>query len=82
MQIFIDGQPQQVAAGTTVAAALIASGKVAWRTTREGAARGMFCGIGVCFDCLVTLNDVRDVRACLVEVRAGDRVDTAVRSAG
>jgi len=72
-----DGQPMSADTGQTVAAALIATGRRAWRTTRvEGAPRGMFCGIGVCHDCLVVVNGRPNVRACLAEVHAGDAVTT------
>lgn len=81
LEIFVDGRSHRVAAGVSVAAALINSGQLAWRQTRAGAARGMFCGIGVCFDCLVTVNGVRDLRACLIEVREGDRIETAAADA-
>jgi hypothetical protein len=43
--------------GQSIAAALIAAGHRSWRSTRVGGEpRGAFCGIGVCFDCLVTVN--------------------------
>lgn len=65
--------------GTTVAAALLAHGVNAWRTTRhEGSPRGIFCGIGQCFDCLVTINGQSDIRACLDLVRDGDVIVTQV----
>ena len=61
--------------GQSIGAALIAAGHRSWRTTRHGAApRGVFCGIGVCFDCLVTVDGTPNVRACLAEVRDGARV--------
>lgn len=63
--------------GQSVAAALIASGRRSWRRTRAtGAARGVFCGIGICFDCLVTVNGKPNQRACLIEVCDGDVVVT------
>ncbi|HWD01727.1 MAG TPA: (2Fe-2S)-binding protein [Amycolatopsis sp.] len=63
-------------AGQSVGAALIAAGHRSWRTTRhEGAPRGIFCGIGVCFDCLVVVNGEPGRRACLTEVRPGDVVE-------
>jgi len=53
--------------GQTVGAALIASGVRSWRTTRLAERpRGLFCGIGVCFDCLVTVDGVPNQRACLI----------------
>ena len=70
-----DGQPVTADVGQTVAAALIATGRRSWRTTRlEGAPRGVFCGIGVCHDCLVVVNGRPNVRACLAEARNGDAV--------
>lgn len=73
----VDGRAVPVRPGQTLAAALWASGTVAWRTTRGGGQpRGAFCGIGSCFDCLVTVNGTPDVRACLVRPEPGDAVST------
>lgn len=75
--IVIDGEPLPFIAGQTVAAALVAAGRVAWHTTRTGhRPRGVFCGIGVCFDCLVTIDGVGGQRACLVLARPGMTVTT------
>ncbi|MEV7087409.1 (2Fe-2S)-binding protein [Streptomyces sp. NPDC093085] len=72
-----DGQDVPAEPGQSVAAALIASGRRSWRTTRvEGRPRGVFCGIGVCFDCLVTINRRPNHRACLAQARPGDTVTT------
>ncbi|HEY4462718.1 MAG TPA: (2Fe-2S)-binding protein [Streptosporangiaceae bacterium] len=77
-----DGAPVQALRGQTVAGALLAEGVVSWHLTRSGGRpRGLFCGIGACFDCLVDVNEDRAVRACLVPVNNGDRVETAT-SAG
>jgi predicted molibdopterin-dependent oxidoreductase YjgC len=73
--ITVDGEQLSVRPGQTIAAALVLSGRVAWRTTRfEHRPRGLFCGIGVCFDCLITVNGQRSVRACLVAAQPGDVV--------
>jgi len=37
--------------------------------------RALFCGMGVCFDCLVTVDGRAGVRACVTLVRAGMRVE-------
>ncbi|RIQ22525.1 (2Fe-2S)-binding protein [Jiangella rhizosphaerae] len=72
-----DGRHVPFADGQTVGAALVAAGVRSWRTTRrEGRPRGVFCGIGVCFDCLVTIDDVPNQRACLAPATA----DSIVRS--
>jgi predicted molibdopterin-dependent oxidoreductase YjgC len=75
--IELDGEPVEVEPGQTVAAALIAAGHRSWRRTRIGERpRGVFCGIGVCFDCLATINGTPNERACLVEAAPGDVVTT------
>ena len=62
--------------GQSVGAALLAAGYRSWRTTRHGGApRGLFCGIGICFDCLVVVNGRPNQRACLTEARDGDDVE-------
>jgi predicted molibdopterin-dependent oxidoreductase YjgC len=66
------GRTLQARDGQTVAAALAAAGVRSWRTTRRGQRpRGLFCGIGVCFDCLLTIDGRPAQRACLVPVRDG-----------
>ncbi|MEU4515184.1 (2Fe-2S)-binding protein [Nonomuraea wenchangensis] len=58
--------------GQSVGAALVAAGIRDWRSTRRGGRpRGLFCGIGVCFDCLITVNGVPDRRACLTPAADG-----------
>ncbi|MEU1404124.1 (2Fe-2S)-binding protein [Streptomyces sp. NPDC005728] len=75
--VTFDGRPVGALPGQTVAAALWAAGVTSWRSTREaGRPRGVFCGIGVCFDCLVTVNGRPNQRACLVPVRPGDVIRT------
>lgn len=70
-----DGEKVQFRPGQTVGAALVAAGRPAWRSTRlAGAPRGIFCGIGVCFDCLVTVDGEPNQRACLVRAEAGQTV--------
>ncbi|MFK0112312.1 (2Fe-2S)-binding protein [Streptomyces sp. NPDC091217] len=75
--VTFDGRELAALPGQTVAAALWAAGVMSWRSTRdEGRPRGIFCGIGVCFDCLVTVNDRPNQRACLVPLRPGDAIRT------
>ncbi|MEV4284769.1 (2Fe-2S)-binding protein [Nonomuraea bangladeshensis] len=58
--------------GQSVGAALVAAGIRDWRSTRKGGRpRGLFCGIGVCFDCLITVNGIPDRRACLTPAADG-----------
>ncbi|MEU3456553.1 (2Fe-2S)-binding protein [Micromonospora sp. NPDC006766] len=75
--ITLDGEPIACRDGWTIGAALTAAGVGSWRTTRYGQRpRGLFCGIGICFDCLVTVNGQPSVRACLAPARPGDDVRT------
>ena len=61
-----------VAPGQTVAAALWQAGIRSWRTTRLGGApRGLFCGIGACFDCLATVDGAAGQRLCVTPARPG-----------
>ncbi|MFE6822357.1 (2Fe-2S)-binding protein [Streptomyces sp. NPDC057690] len=77
--VTFDGREIEALPGQTIAAALWAAGVTAWRTTRgEGRARGVFCGIGVCFDCLVTVDGRPGRRACLVPAVPGADVRTQV----
>jgi len=72
-----DGRPMDAPRGMTIGGALLAGGVRSWRLTRSGGRpRGVFCGIGACFDCLVDVGGDHAVRACLVPVRDGDEVRT------
>ena len=74
--IVVDGYPLLAYPGETVAGALLASGRRAWRQTRHGQPRGLYCGIGLCFDCLLTVNGTPNVRACVTPVMAGMIIET------
>ncbi|MEV1065115.1 2Fe-2S iron-sulfur cluster-binding protein [Streptomyces sp. NPDC050263] len=75
IHIEVDGDRIAGLAGQSIAGLLLADGRVAWRRTRTGRPRGVFCGIGACFDCLVTVNGLRDVRACQRRAVDGDKVE-------
>ena len=77
VQIVVDGVPVTAFEGESVAAALLASGRRTLRTTaRRREPRGLYCGIGVCFDCVMTVDGIPNVRTCQTPVRAGMRVDS------
>jgi D-hydroxyproline dehydrogenase subunit gamma len=80
LRITVDGEPLDGVAGQTIAGVLIAAGRRSWRQAPSGRPRGIFCGIGVCFDCLVTVNGMPDVRACRRRARDGDVVTTQSRT--
>lgn len=75
--ISIDGRNYTARRGDTVAAALLASGLDHCRTTPvNGRPRAPYCMMGVCFDCLVTIDGVGNRQACLIEVQDGMRIET------
>ena len=77
IEIVVDGQQVPAFAGETVAAALLAAGRRELRrTSRRSAPRGLYCGIGVCFDCVMTVDGRPNVRTCQIEVRPGMRVES------
>ena len=69
--IVVDGRHMTAYAGETVAAALLAEGIAATRRTPGGAPRGVFCGMGMCFDCLAVVDGAPNTRTCTVWVRHG-----------
>jgi predicted molibdopterin-dependent oxidoreductase YjgC len=78
VNIVIDGGPCQAPVGVSVAAALISElNRQAFRhTAKRLEPRGVFCGMGVCYDCLVTIDGRPNVRACMTVVAEGMRIAT------
>lgn len=67
-----EGQAVGFRDGDSVAAALLAAGVATFRETPvSGAARGPWCLMGVCFDCLVEIDGVASRQACLEPAREG-----------
>lgn len=77
LEITVDGRPSIAFRGESLAAALIASGLRRFRgSARLNQPRGVFCGIGICYECLLIIDGVPNQRACVTEVRAGMSVET------
>lgn len=73
----IDGKRAHAFAGDSVAAALLLAGVDHCRTTPvSGAKRAPYCMMGVCFECLVTIDGIGNRQACLISVHEGMRVET------
>lgn len=72
-----DGETLTATKGQSIAAAMIFHERRITRRTRFGdSPRGVFCGIGACFDCLVVVDDIPNQRACITEVRDGMIIET------
>lgn len=65
-----DGQPIELPEEQTITAALL----------RAGLRPKVFCGIGVCFACLVTVNGAPAQRACVTIAKEGDQVRSCTTS--
>jgi predicted molibdopterin-dependent oxidoreductase YjgC len=77
VRLVVDGEAVEAREGDSLAAALLAAGRVACRTTPVGGVpRAPYCMMGVCFECLVSVDGMGSRQACLVEVREGMRVET------
>jgi D-hydroxyproline dehydrogenase subunit gamma len=75
--ITIDGTPFSARQGDSVAAALLLAGRPVFGTTAvTGQKRAPYCLMGVCFECLVTVDGESARQACLVPVRDGMRIET------
>ena len=66
-----DGSPVTARPGQSLAAALTAAGFRRFGERAEGTPCGMFCGMGICQDCLVTVDGAPDRRACMTMAAAG-----------
>ena len=73
----IDGRSVTVEEGATVASALLNAGVVDFRNSPTGTMRAPLCGMGVCFECRVTIDGVPHQRACMVVVRPEMSVQSA-----
>ena len=63
VEITFDGETLKAYEGETVAASLTAAGKLGLRETKDGSKRGIFCGMGVCNECLVSIDGQQNIRA-------------------
>ena len=75
--IIVDGERLKARKGEMIAAALIATGKKYFRkTVKTHEPRGIYCGIGRCTDCVMTVNGIPNVRTCVTEVEDGMVIET------
>ena len=75
--IIIDGKKVTAYEGETVATALLAEGiRVFGRTENKEHFHGIYCGMGICYECLVRVNGIPNMRACQTVVTEGMLVET------
>ena len=76
VRIKINGVEVMMPAGSMVAAAVLKSGVGTFRRSVTGEARGPLCGMGICFECRVTVNGIAHVRSCQTVCENGMDVRT------
>lgn len=75
-----NGMPCVARQGESIAAALLANGVRHLRDHEEtGAPRGIYCNIGHCMECRVTVDGRAGIRACLTAVTNGMDVRSGTR---
>jgi len=74
--VLINGRTVSVPEGTTVAAAILAAGVTAFRTSVTGDPRAPLCGMGICFECRASIDGQPHRRTCQVPCRDGMEVVT------
>ena len=79
VKIEVDGKSIDAIEGEPIAAALMAAGKTIFRYTRKRKeARGVFCAIGQCTDCMMIVDGVPNVRTCITTVKEGMKIQTQI----
>lgn len=84
-----DGKKYTGYEGDTIASALLANGIRKLRVHEQsGTPRGIYCNIGHCFECRVSVDQKPDIRACLTEIKenmvieSGKQQDSPLKSRG
>lgn len=76
LEISVNGAALTVQPGTTVAAAVLLAGVAGFRRSVEGEARGPLCGMGICYECRVTVDGVPHVKSCQLLCKPGMEIAT------
>jgi aerobic-type carbon monoxide dehydrogenase small subunit (CoxS/CutS family) len=75
--IEVNGRKLQVRLGTSVAAALFHADEFRFRVSASGEPRAALCGMGICFECRVTIDSQANCRSCQILVRDGMAIRTS-----
>jgi NADPH-dependent 2,4-dienoyl-CoA reductase/sulfur reductase-like enzyme len=80
--ISVDGRAIPAPEGATLASVLMGAGVTRFRTSVSGEPRGPVCGMGVCFECRLTVDGRPHQRSCLIPCTDGMRVETLPNAIG
>ena len=75
-EIEVDGRTILASSGQTIAEALLANGVRTLRMTQKQASRGVYCGMGICYECRMIVNGIPNVRTCVTLAAPGCRIAT------
>ena len=75
-EIEVDGKTFLAYSGQTIAEVLLANGLKNLRMTRKQASRGVYCGMGICYECRMVVNGIPNVRTCMTLATPGSRITT------
>jgi D-hydroxyproline dehydrogenase subunit gamma len=76
LKLTVNGMPVTVPAGSMVAAAVLQAGIVSFRRSLSGEPRGPLCGMGICFECRLTINGEAYCRSCQTPCQNGMDIRT------
>jgi len=76
LRLFVNGNAVTIPAGSTVAAAILKTGESVFRSSVTGEPRGPLCGMGICFECRVTIDGEAHCRSCQTICQNGMDVRT------
>jgi sarcosine oxidase subunit alpha len=76
LTVKVNGRPVEVPEGAMVSAAVSMAGETRFRRSVSGEPRGPLCGMGICFECRVTVDGRPHVRSCQMPCRPGMEVRT------
>ena len=77
LEVTVDGTQMEAYEGETVATVLLAAGIFTFRLSpKNKEPRSLYCGMGICYECLVTVNGTHAVRACVMPITDGMCIET------
>ena len=76
IDLTIDGRPVRVAPGTSVAVAVMLARAAGFRRSATGTLRGPLCGMGICYECRLTIDGRPQRTSCQTPCRPGMEVAT------
>lgn len=74
LTVFVNDKPCTATVGEMMASVLLRENITATHRSPQGQPRGPYCMMGVCYDCMITLEDGRNEQACLTPAQEGLKI--------